>query len=182
MDADRTEMLLSADALRFHLILDGRDRAEGKFFRSLLREHVEVLDIGELSTLARSQANDHRDLLISLTQGRHRVSADGCRGGVGYIAIRETRQVGALGIDFEFYFRAFLKPVVLHCLDAVSAAQNILNLSGEAAEVLVIFRFLLRVDVRDPGYLNFHWKLDWIGLELMDRDISAGNLGGERGL
>src|SRR6266404_3673854 len=177
MDADRTEMLLAADPLSFHFILNRGNRTEREFLRALLREHVEVLDIRKLSTLAGSQADDHRDLLISFTQRRHRAAANCRSGGVGYVAIRETRQVGALRIDFQFHSRALLKPIVLHNLETTSAPQNILYLSGETAEVLDVFRFLLRVDVRDARYLDFHRELHWIGLELMDRDISAGNLG-----
>ena len=59
-------------------------------------------------------------------------AVDGASGGVGDVAIGEAGEIGAVRIDFEFHFRAFLEPVVLHHLHTGRDAQDILHLARKA--------------------------------------------------
>ena len=81
---------------------------------------------------------------------------------------------GSVGIDVELYFRALLEPIVLYDLHAAERPQNILHLSGEAAEIFVVGGFLLRIDVGRAGDADLDGKFDGIGLQLVNGDVGAG--------
>ena len=55
-------------------------------------------------------------------------------------------------------------------------------LAGQAAEIVVVLRLLLGIDVGDGGDSHFDGEFDGIGLKLMNRHVGAWNFGGESGL
>ena len=55
-----------------------------------------------------------------------------------------------------------------------SGAEDIFDGSGQAAKILVVRRFLLRIDVRLSGDPHFHRKLDRIRLQLMNGQYAPG--------
>ena len=175
MDADGAEVLLAPDALRGHLVYYGRDRAERHLLRPLGGVDIQVLHIRKLRAFRRPQARDYRNLQVTLAQSSHRCPVDGPGGGRRHIAIGDANQVGAIGIDPQLHLGALFKPVVLHHLNSRNRPQDFLHFGGQRAQILVVGRFLARVDIRRPGNMHLHRELHGIGLQLMHRDISAGD-------
>ena len=128
------------------------------------RVDVQIFDLGELRAFLRHASGTITGICWFPSRSVVTVVPLMARGGgIGDVAIGDAGQIGAVGIDLQFYFGAFREPVVLHNLHAGRGAENILHLAGQAAEVGVVLRFLLRIDIGDGGDAHLHAEIrpDW---------------------
>src|SRR5271163_791268 len=87
VDSNGTEVFLTADAFRLHLILNRGDRAQRKLGGILRTKDVKILHVGKLRAFLRTKPDDDRDLLVSFSQRGNDGAVDRAGGGIGDIAI-----------------------------------------------------------------------------------------------
>src|SRR5882724_2559541 len=105
-------MFATPNPRRLEDVFQSRHRKQRDFDILLRRVDVEIIDLRKSRAILRPEADNNRDVLVSLLIYTHRVATDSGGGGGCNIGVRNADPVSTIWINLDLHLRAVRAPII----------------------------------------------------------------------